>query len=258
MPQLLRGQLRGPVNLNHRFFRGSRIASPYSIFELNSTGNSAAEKVLCLYDQARQEGSWKYDPPEMVLRALEHVPNYHILAAMDGETIAGTVRSILLPRSSVVFGSCLVVNPEYRRRGLAIPLIMAAMSRADTDSLIIGANGIFGAVLGVDDSPEMRAFHAQWGVKYLDPSRLPFVFPPASDSGATERTFGIRLEDDSSEISSMQLRRVLSDLSWLQLSMGYGASSVAAIYARQFLKLVGVRSLPLVAAEQYSGERSVA
>ena len=200
---------------------------------LDSTGLHS-EQLRELYQQAQGERVWKYDPPSLVLNGIGKISHYHILAVLDGEQVVGTVRAILLQNANFVFGSCLVVDSEYRNKGLAIPLIMAAMSIADEDSQQLGNNGILGAVLGVDDNPAMFTFHAKWDVRFIHKDVLPFMMPSMDGTAPNERIFGIRY-DDHSETANMNLpvevmKKILGDLRDFELAIGYPADAVNRVY----------------------------
>ena len=209
---------KGPIELNQRFlgrddsYRSAwlDISRRYPIHELSSRQGHDADQVRTLYQHAVREKAWKYDPPEMVLNGIWAIPDYHVLVSLDGDKVAGTVRVVFLPDANFVFGSCLVIGQNYRRRGLAIPLILAEMSLEEDVSNQAGKTGIKGAVLGVDDDPNMLVFHSMWGVRFIDKRALPF-FPPALESERREeRIFGIRLESGASAISSDSLAKICS------------------------------------------------
>lgn len=226
---------------------------------LSGTPSDAfTHQLSALYAQAQSAGRWKYDPPPMVLSGLGRIPGYHILAAMKGEQIVGTVRAIFLPGANMVFGSCLVVDRAFQKRGLALPLIGAAMSVADQDSRRNGIGEILGAVLGVDDDPVMRTFHANWGVRYISKEELPFTLPSIDGREPEKRIWGIRLEGDSPShsIPVAALQAILADLKDLEIALGYPPEAAVRVYSYLMAKLAGTPPLALWNALQYPNPRA--
>ena len=109
------------------------LLSRFQICELAKSDELYAQQLLKLYSTDR---SWKYEPGRIVLDALERF-NYHIVLVIpkdQPDKVAGSVRAVFLPRSNLVYGSCLIINPEFRSENLSLPLIYAAMSVVDEDS----------------------------------------------------------------------------------------------------------------------------
>lgn len=251
------------VSINQKFFRSPEDAHAveaaqraFRFAELAEPKGHYAQQVRELYAEAQKARVWKYDPPDMVINGLNRIPNYHVLAAVDGETVAGTVRAVLLENARVVFGSCLVVADAYQKRGLSIPLILAAMSVANKDSTARDGQGILGAVLGVDDNPAMRAFHAKWGVRFIHQKTLPFIMPEINGDAAPARTFGVRRErtNAASYLDGSALKTILSDLNGVQLALGYPADAVQRLHSKQLKRLHRLSSgkVRLHTAEEYA------
>lgn len=233
-----------------------KLRPAFPVIEILEERSPYAKQVAELYDHAKKGNRWKYDPPEMVLAGIgRKIPHYHILAALDGMQVAGTVRSVLLPTEcSFVFGSCLVVHPDYQGQDLSILLIMAAMSIANEDSIRLAKGGISGAVLGVDDHSTMRRFHAKWGVRFIPKDVLPFKMPSINGTPTEERVFGIRTDPSLSGISVGQtpsLRGILADLRKLQLALGYLEGAVEAVHQDLSGRLNSSESIQLLTAEEY-------
>lgn len=107
------------------------------------------KQILTLYASVGRTNYTAH--PEMLKAAFAH--SLLVLAAYDGETLAGILRAVG-DGFSVVFIQDLLVRPDYQRKGIGAQHVQTLQERF---------SNVYQIELLADDTPELNAFYHSIG-----------------------------------------------------------------------------------------------